>query len=500
MVTISNSKITSSGINPKNGNPETNNPETNKSQTNESEIPFLRPVTSEEFIPPTNRWISITGFVLTGTMAIAVSMAATIKYNVTVKAAGTVRPAGELRLVQPEIEGTVKSILVKENQSVRKGQIIAQLDDTQQKIRKSQLEGNIQQTKLQIIQINGQIQSLGTQIAAEEQSITRAIAANRADLARNQREYEDRKVTTQSELLASEAQLQQQKANLQKAHANLEFAQIEANRYKTLVKAGAISRSEFDKRLLTVKQNKSALLSVQKAVDIALARRKSAQTALNPTNATVAIAQQRILQEKSKGTATIATLKKEKLQLIQRRMEIENQLQQTQKELQQTNRQSQKNTIRATSDGVILQLNLRNSGQVIRPGDGIAQIIPQNSPLIIKTIINGSDIKKVTVGQKVQLRVEACSYPDYGTLPGIVTAISPDAISPQNKNSGANTTQVSSGNNNFEATIKPQNLTFGRHSKQCRMQAGMKTQADIISREETPLQFLLRKARLITDL
>ena len=115
MVTFSKTKIISSGINPEN----------DKSQNHQSEIPFLRPVTSEEFIPPTNRWISITGFVLTGTIAIAVSMAATIKYNVTVKASGTVRPVGELRLVQPEVEGTVKSILVKENQSVRKRQIIA---------------------------------------------------------------------------------------------------------------------------------------------------------------------------------------------------------------------------------------------------------------------------------------------------------------------------------------------------------------------------------------
>ena len=58
---------------------------------------FLRPVTSEEFIPPTSRWISITGFVLTGTIAIAVTMASTIKYNVTVKAAATVLPVGSIR-------------------------------------------------------------------------------------------------------------------------------------------------------------------------------------------------------------------------------------------------------------------------------------------------------------------------------------------------------------------------------------------------------------------
>ncbi|MDJ0616786.1 MAG: HlyD family efflux transporter periplasmic adaptor subunit [Calothrix sp. MO_192.B10] len=232
-------------------------------------------------------------------------------------------------------------------------------------------------------------------------------------------------------------------------------------------------------------------------MDIAFARRKSAQAALNPTNATVAIATQRIAQERAKGQATIATLKKEKLQLIQRGLEIQAQLQQTSKELQQLKTQLQKSTIRATSDSIILKLELRNPGQVVRPGQAIAQIIPQNSPLVIKAMIPPADVKKVAVGHKVQLRVEACSYPDYGTLKGMVTTISPDVISSPNNNSGGNTGTT---NSYFEAMVKPENLMFGRTHKQCRIQAGMKAQANIISRKETALQFLLRKARLITDL
>ncbi len=477
---------------------ETNNKHNHSSK---DDTEFLRPVTSEEFIPPTSRWISLTGFVLTGTIAIAVTMASVIKYNVTVKAAATVRPAGEQRLVQPEIEGVVKSIFVKENQSVIKGQIIARLDDTQQQIKKSQLQGNIQQTNLQFVQIHAQIQSLNTQIAAEEQSITKAVVAAEADLARNQREHQDRNVTTQTELLAASAQLQKEQADLQKVQADLEFAQVEEKRYKMLVKSGAISQTEFDKKLLAVKQAKSAVAATQKAVDIAIAKRKAAQIALNPSDATVAIAQQRIAQEKAKGKATIAILKKEKQALIQRRVEIESQLTQAKKELQQVETQLQKSVIRATSDGIILKLDLRNPGQVLRSGEAIAQIIPQNTSLVIKAMVPTADVKKVAVGQKVQLRVEACSYPDYGTLKGVVSTVSPDVITSQKNNIGADTPQSAISNNSyFEAIIKPENLTFGNTIKQCRIQAGMSAKADIISREETALQFLLRKVRLMTDL
>ncbi len=461
---------------------------------------FLRPVTSEEFIPPTSGWISLAGFVLTGTIAIAVIMASAIKYNVTVKARATVRPVGEIRLVQPEIEGTVKNILVKENQNIKKGQVIAQLDDTQQQIKKSQLQANIQQSNLQLVQIDAQIQSLNTQIAAESQSNTRAIAAAEAELARNQREYQDRKITTQTELLAAEAQLQKEQADLQKAEADLEFAVSEKNRYQMLATKGAISQNDFDKKLLAVKQNKSSLAAVQKTVNIARARIKSAKATINPSNATVNIANERMAQEKAKGEATIATLKKEKQALIQRRVEMLNQIRQAQKELQQLDTQLQKNLIRATSDGIILKLDLRNPGQVLRPGDAIAQIIPQNADTVIKAMVLTNDVAKVIVGQSVQLRFEACSYPDYGTLKGIVTAVSPDAISPQNNTGEATQQSANSNGSYFETTIKPENLSFGKGNKQCHIQAGMKATADIISKQETALEFLLRKARLITDL
>ncbi|MEC4817078.1 MAG: HlyD family efflux transporter periplasmic adaptor subunit [Scytonema sp. PMC 1069.18] len=461
---------------------------------------FLRPVSSEEFIPSTSHWISLTGFVLTGTIAIAVTMASVIKYNVTVKANASIRPSGELRIVQPEIEGTVQKIFVKENQNVKQGQAIAKLDDTQQQIKKSQLQSSLQQSILQIVQIDAQIQALNTQIVAEEQSNTRGIAAGKADLVRNQREHEDRKIITQTELLAAEAQLQKEQADLQRVRADLEFAQVEKKRYQILVSEGAISSIELDKKLLAVKQAKAAVVSVQKVVAIAIARKKAAQTAINPSDATVDIAFQRIAQEKAKGEATIAILKKEKQALIQRRVETENQLRQTQKELKQVETQLQKSIIRATSEGIILKLNLRNSGQVLRPGEAIAQIIPQNTPLVVKAMVPTAEIQKVAVGQKVQLRVESCSYPDYGTLKGFVSSVSPDVITPQSSDTGSITPQSRTTTTGyFEATIQPESLSFGNGNRQCNIQAGMEAKADIISREETPMQFLLRKARLIAD-
>jgi HlyD family secretion protein len=461
---------------------------------------ILPSIQSNEFLPPISPWTSLAGIFLVGSVGAGISLSSWVKYNVTVKAPASVRPTGEIRLAQPKIEGTIKRILVKENQVVKQGDVIAYLDDEQIQIKKSQLQENIQQNKLQIVQIDAQVKNLDSQIQAEHRVIQRTVASAQSDLLRNQRDYQERQIKTLSELQAAEANLQKSYADLQKAQADLDFANLDRDRYQQLSEIGAIGRREFEQKKLLVEQTTAILEAQKKAVDIAKTQVQSAKVAVNPSNATVEIAQERIAQETARGEASIALLSKEKQALIQRRIEIQTQLIQSQKELQQVVNQLQDTVIRATSNGIILKLNLRNPGQVVRASDAIAEIAPNNTPLVIKAMISTQDIKNVAVGQEVQLRVEACPYPDYGTLKGVVNAVSPDVIAAQNTTGTTTSSSPTPAASYFEATIQPETFVFGHENHQCHIQSGMDAKADIISKQETALQFMLRKARLITDL
>ncbi|MFN6560453.1 MAG: HlyD family secretion protein [Nostoc sp. ChiSLP01] len=452
---------------------------------------FVPSLEKDEFLPPISTWTSLAGALLIGTIGSAIALSSWIKYNVMVETPATIRPIGDTKLVQPEMEGTIENIFVKENQIVKKGEVIARLDTRQLQIKKSQLQSNIEQSRVQVIQIDSQIAILDTQILAEKRFIERSIASAKADLARNEREYQERKVATQSELLISEASLQKAKANLQKAQADLDFAKMDSDRYEQLAETGAIGRREFEQKKLVVEQTKLILESEKISIEIAKAKVQSAQAIVNPSMAKIAIAEERVSQEIARGEATIATLNKEKQALMQRRVEMQTQLKQYQKEVQQIETQLQNSIIRATSDGTILKLNLRNPGQVVGVSESIAEIVPQDAALVIKAMIPTAEIQKVAVGQKVQLRIDACPYPDYGTLEGVVTSISPDVIIPVD--SKTNTGY-------FEATIQPKMLKFGNGKVQCHIQSGMNAKANIISQEETALQFMLRKARLMTDI
>jgi HlyD family type I secretion membrane fusion protein len=442
---------------------------------NVSPTDFLRTVQSDDFLPPISRWSTLGGLFLVGACGAAVTLAAVIKYPITVKAPATVRPAGEVRIVQAATEGTVKSISAKENQFVRKGEPIAYIDDSQLQTKRSQLEGNIQQSQMQLAQMAAQIDALGTQHDSESQLMNRTIASANADLSRSQREYRDRQITTQTEV--------------QETEAALELAREELKRYQQLASTGAIAQLQIKEK--------------EQAFKVGKARLERAKATLNPSAAPVTIATEQIAQDRARGESTLATLNKELKELLQRKVEIQNQLNHDRQELQQIESDLKKSVVKAPATGTILKLDLRNFDQVVRPGESIAQIAPSDATLVVKARVAAQDIGKVRICKeeqvldckegKVQLRVSAYPYPDYGTLKAAVRAIAPDAITPQSIGAGAVAPY-------YEVTIQPERPYLVRSALQYPIQSGMEVTADIISREETVLTFILRKARLLTDL
>ena len=242
---------------------------------------------------------------------------------------------------------------------------------------------------------------------------------------------------------------------------------------------------------LEVRRGEAALATAE-------ARLEQAQAVLDPSTAEVDIARQRITQERARGEATIARLRGEREQFIERQAEIQNRLSSDQSELDQMEVEIGLTVIRAPTSGIIQELRLRNSGQVVQSGETVARIAPRDSPLVIKAYIAPQDIGQVEINQTVYMRVSACPYPDYGTLKGTVNAVSPDAI--PLASAGVDIWQGGRGESPvYEATIQPDTLVLSIGGQECAIQSGMEGRADIVLGEEAVLGFLLRKARLLVD-
>jgi HlyD family type I secretion membrane fusion protein len=431
----------------------------------------LRSLQSDEFLPPIRRWTRLGGWLLVSTVGGVVALAAATPYSVVVKAPATVRPTGEIRLVQATTEGVVARIAVQENQVVQQGDPIAYLDDSSILTKKNQLQGNIQQSQQQLTQINAQIQALAQQYVAESNAGNRTATAAAADWQRSQQELREKQITTQSEL--------------QEANTELGLARETLQRFRQLSNSGAIAQIQVQEK--------------EGAFQAALAKVTRAKAKISPSNAGVTIASEKIAGEQAKSKATLAKLQQEKESLIASRVAVENQQRRDRQTLRQLNVDRGKSIVRATATGTILKLELRNPNQVVRMGESIAKIAPQKSSLVIKTRVAAQDISRVQRCQqpnihscqsgRALLRFSAYPYPDYGVLQGAVVAIAPDTTTPLNSSVAY-----------YEITIQPEKVFLTKEQRQFPIQAGMDVTAEIVSKQETVLTFVMRKARLLTDI
>ncbi|WP_306558087.1 hypothetical protein [Nostoc sp. 'Peltigera malacea cyanobiont' DB3992] len=110
------------------------------------------------------------------------------------------------------------------------------------------------------------------------------IAGAEAELSGRSRDFQDKKITTATDV-------EEAFANVNAAIAGLKAAQSKRNRYESVAKAGALSQDQFEEAQLAVRQQEQALQAAK-------AKLQHFQAALNPSNAEVAIASQRIAQER----------------------------------------------------------------------------------------------------------------------------------------------------------------------------------------------------------
>ena len=170
---------------------------------------------------------------------------------ITILANGTIE-AKQSTNVSPDTSGRLKSLLVKEGDYVKTGQILARMDDSTLQGQFSQAQGSL---------------------ASAQANLKKAIAGNRSqDIAQAQAQLEQAQADLQKAQAGNRSQdIAQAQARLKSAQANLTKAEDDFNRNQQLYNAGAIAlqilnqqRAERDSAQAAVNEAQQAL-ALQKA-------------------------------------------------------------------------------------------------------------------------------------------------------------------------------------------------------------------------------------------
>jgi multidrug efflux pump subunit AcrA (membrane-fusion protein) len=285
-------------------------------------------------------------------------------------------------------------------------------------------------------------------------------------------DLEGRKVQLQQASKALDSQLDSQRSEnlaalqaaqleVQKAEASYDLARSEYQRYGLLVSSGAASREQMEE--------KAAALSVARS--------------------NLAKAQRDVEQQRSRGATALAVLEQQR---------AANRADQA-----QLGRDVGRTVVRAPVRGVVFSVDLRNPLQVVAAGQELARIAPEGTGMSVKVLVPTEDIANVEPGQRAHLRLAGCPFPDFGTLGAQVVSVSPDAqasgtaADPSLASAGPVGSGGGRGSGGYLVTLVPEQTQLRSHSRSCALRPGMDLRADITTRVETVLQFLLRRSRLL---
>lgn len=172
----------------------------------------------------------------------------------------------------PEINGRIMSIVVQEGDFVTEGQLIAELEPTQQQEDVFAAAANVQSQ----IAAYSQAQSELKQREGERDSTSSQVAGLRADVSR------------------AEANLQATLADLQRATADLELAQVNFERSKFLVNSGVFPQQNLDDSTRDLNTAKATVKARQEAVQAARSQLQTTKESLNSAVSNLKVAEERI--------------------------------------------------------------------------------------------------------------------------------------------------------------------------------------------------------------
>lgn len=368
------------------------------------------------------------------------------------KATGKLVPEGATYKVQPVGSGKVSRIVVKEGQEIKAGQIVAELDTdlAQKELERlkealSSYQNEVTQKQSLLLQAEMEAKTRAEISAAEQLSQRSAIALAREKalttrqlIAQQQSElraYQSRRYHLQPISSTSQEYLDQLKNELTSNQERLD-------RLKTLENEGAVSKEfvfqaereirEIEQRITQTRLQEvtnvsEKLFDADQSLRDLASRLTENQGALVTRNKEVEQLEAQLAQKQAEANTI-------QIQAQQKIKQLELEIAQTKAKIADTRNQIaaaqaklKDNYLKAPVDGVVLSLNLKNPGEVLQPGQTVAEIAPHGVPLVLSAVIPNREAGLIKTGMPVHVKLDAYPYQDYGVIPGEVTVISADA-------------------------------------------------------------------------
>jgi membrane fusion protein (multidrug efflux system) len=325
------------------------------------------------------------GRVLLGTVALVllvVGSAFLWAYFSSYESTDDAQVDGHLNMISSRISGTVVGVYVEDNQYVKAGQVIVDLDPRDYKVA-------LQQANAAYTEAVAQLHAESPNVPIIETTNQTTISSGQADV-----------TVAEKAVAAAEQEYQAKLADLRNTEAQNAKAQRDVERFQPLAAKEEISKQQFDAVRATAESQAATVESARAAVQVSLRQVDERRAQLSQSKTNLQGAQQNAPRQAASRQATVATR--------------EASIVSTQAVVEQAELNLSYTKIVAPVSGVIVNKTVE-VGQRLQPGEDMLDI-SQIDDIWITANFKETQLRRMQPGQSVDVKADAFGQTFHGYL------------------------------------------------------------------------------------
>jgi len=268
---------------------------------------------------------------------------------------------GNISAVSPRVSGTVTAVLVVDNQLVKAGDVLVELDPTDLEVALAQASAAVAQAE--------------AQLEAEHPNVPITVSNNRAALE-----------TSSADVESARADLEAARRDLDQAVANDTLARLQLARGKELLAGQSIAQADFDQRVATADVAKAAVAAAKERL---AGRQSRLESALAHQLEVRQNAPRQLVAREASVETRRANLEVAREQLRQARLNLTYA------------------KVVAPADGIVGRKSV-NVGDRVQPGQQLLALT-QTSEMWVTANFRETQVRDMRVGQPAEVHVDALS-------------------------------------------------------------------------------------------
>lgn len=386
---------------------------------------------------------------------------------------GKVIPSSKIQKVQYFDTGIVSEILIKDGDSVVRGQPLMKIDTTRFQATFEETQENVLSLRTTKTRLE---KELNTNYKGSFKKLTfsKKLSNQASQYIKNQEKiYKNKFYERKNSLKIIQLQYKQKQQELKEIRAqeeqltvSLKFIKEQYQTISRLVKSGSKSKVE----LLNIKKEYNTVNGELKSTTLSIPR---AKLAIEESQAQI--------EEK---------LQSFKAQISEELQDIISEIKKIEARLVTDNDKLDKTVIKSPVDGIIKQININTIGSVIQSGADLIEIVPNSDILLVEAKIDPKDIAFINPTLKVIIKLTSYDFSIYGGLEGKIIEISADSIKDIDSKDGKSF---------YKVVVKTDKNFLEYNGKKLTIIPGMIASVDIVTGKKTIMDFFLKPIIKVKD-